>query len=145
VSFRPVITGLPKLQDWQAASLVCAPGTLRDLWLALPDGLLRLAGLDRPAKRMCAVSEAWLLALGKAAPGAAYHSVYLWGKVWVGGAETEGLFRSDDAGHSFQRIDDERHRYGRLLSMAADPLEHGTVYLAPHGRGVLMGRPRGSA
>ena len=104
-------------------------------------GLLHLPGPDRPAKTMAGVAEAWLIALGKGAPDAPYHSLYVWGSLAVGG---EGLFRSDDVGLSFRRVDDARHRYGRLLSLAADPLEHGTVYLAPHGRGVVVGRPRGS-
>ncbi|HSW08170.1 MAG TPA: hypothetical protein VLK61_26630, partial [Aquabacterium sp.] len=141
-SFKPSIEGLPKLEAWQSAQLVCAPGTVRDLWLALPDGLLRIPGLEQPAKTIRGVAEPWMIALGKGVNGAAYHSVYVWGKVMVGGIESEGLFRSDDAGASFKRINDERYRFGRLLSMAADPLEHGTVYLAAHGRGVLVGRPR---
>jgi photosystem II stability/assembly factor-like uncharacterized protein len=57
----------------------------------------------------------------------------------------EGLFRSDDAGASFTRIDDDRHRFGLLLSITADPLEYGTVYVASHGRGVLVGKPRQGA
>lgn len=86
------------------------------------------------------------MALGKAAAGALYHAIYVWGRVSVGGTSpAEGLFRSDDAGQSFVRIGDDLHRYGRLLAMAADPLEHGTVFLAPHGRGVVVGRPRASA
>jgi photosystem II stability/assembly factor-like uncharacterized protein len=92
-----------------------------------------------------AVAEAWKVALGRAAPGAPYHAVYVWGRVAAGGAPAAaGLFRSDDGGAVFVRIDDERHRYGRLLSMTADPLEYGTVYLAPHGRGVVVGKPRGT-
>jgi hypothetical protein len=51
------------------------------------------------------------------------------------------LFRSDDAGASFKRINDDRHRFGRLVAMAADPLEHGKLYVAPQGRGVLVGQP----
>jgi len=141
-SFKPGITGLPKLESWQSAQMISAPGVVRDLWLALPDGLLHLPGLDQPAKTIRGVAEPWMIALGKRAPGAPYHSLYVWGKVQAGGALTEGLFRSDDAGWTFKRIDDDGHRYGRLLSMAADPLEHGTVYLAPHGRGVIVGRPR---
>ena len=39
-----------------------------------------------------------------------------------------------DAGASWQRINDDRHRYGRLNALAADPLEFGVVYLAPEGR-----------
>ncbi len=139
--FKAVASGLPKVEAWQASQLLAAPGGVRDLWLALPQGLLHLPGPDRPAKTMAGVAEAWMIALGKGAPDAPYHSLYVWGSLAVGG---EGLFRSDDVGLSFRRVDDARHRYGRLLSLAADPLEHGTVYLAPHGRGVVVGRPRGS-
>jgi photosystem II stability/assembly factor-like uncharacterized protein len=89
------------------------------------------------------VSWAKFVALGKAAPGAAYHSVYVCGNVGIGMAEhQQGLFRSDDAGTTFRRIDDDKHRFGDLRALAADPVEHGTVYLAPSGRGVVMGSPR---
>ena len=54
----------------------------------------------------------------------------------------KNLFRSDDTGAHFTHIDDDRHRYKLLLSITADPLEHGTVYIAPHGRGVIVGKPR---
>jgi photosystem II stability/assembly factor-like uncharacterized protein len=109
----------------------------------MPDGLVHVPGLDERATTIRHVSWAGFVALGKAAPGAPYHSVYVWGNVGIGTAEhQQGLFRSDDAGESFRRIDDERHRYGALQAMAADPLEHGTVYLAPRGRGVIMGSPR---
>lgn len=144
-TFKPIITGLPKVESWQTAQLVCAPGAVRDLWLALPDGLLHLSGPDKPARTIKGVAEPWMVALGKAAPGRAYHSVYVWGKVNTGGALVEGLFRSDDGGARFQRINDDRHRFGELLSMSADPLEHGTLFIAPHGRGVIVGRPRTAA
>jgi len=125
----------------QSAQLVCAPGKQRDLWLALPGALLHLPEADQPARTIAAVAEPWMIALGKAAPGAREHALYVWGRVRIGGgAPQEGLFRSDDGGASFVRINDDSHRYGRLLSMTADPLEHGTLYLAPHGRGVMIGR-----
>jgi len=144
-SFQPGVTGLPKLEVWQTAQLLCAPGAARDLWLVLHDRLLHFPGVDLPVQTLAAVVEPWMIALGKGAPGASYHSLYVWGRVGAGAAVSEGLFRSDDAGKSFQRINDDRHRYGRLLSMAADPLEHGTVFLAPHGRGVVVGRLRARA
>lgn len=142
VSFKTSVTGLPKLETWQTADLVSAPGALRDLWLALPDGLLHIPANDQPVKAIKGFTEAWLVTLGKGAPQAPYASVYVWGKAYVNGAVVDGLFRTDDAGTSYQRICDDAHRYGRLLSLAADPLEHGVVYLAPHGRGVVVGRPR---
>ncbi|HEY0954731.1 MAG TPA: hypothetical protein VGE36_08245 [Roseateles sp.] len=142
-SFQPGITGLPRLQNWQSAQLVCAPGKPRDLWLATPEGLLHLPGMDARPRTLRGVAEPWRVAIGKAAPGASYHAIYVWGKVATGSADpVEGLYRSIDAGASFQRINDDAHRYGRLGALAADPLEFGVVYLAPEGRGVVIGKPR---
>lgn len=141
-SFQPGVTGLPKLETWQTAQLICAPGRARDLWLALPDGLVHVPGIDARAKTMPGVVEPWRVAVGKAAEGASYHAVYVWGRVLVNGDPVEGLFRSIDGGASWQRINDDRHRYGRLNAMAADPLEFGVVYVAPEGRGVIIGKPR---
>jgi photosystem II stability/assembly factor-like uncharacterized protein len=143
-SFQPSITGLPKLEAWESTQLISAPGKVRDLWLAVSGGLVHLPGLDQPAVEIKSVDQAWKIALGKGAPGVSYHSLYVWGKVSLGAEPVAGLFRSDDAGLSFKRIDDDHHRYGTLLSMTADPLEHGTVFLAPKGRGVVVGRPRTS-
>ena len=52
------------------------------------------------------------------------------------------LFRSDDAGASFRRLDDARQRLAGIISLAADPLEHGTVYVGTRGRGVFIGNSR---
>ncbi len=145
LSFRTGITGLPRLASWQSSQLVAAPGALRDLWVVLHDTLVHMPGPDKPAITIRNVAECWKLALGKAAPGKDYHAVYLWGKLLMGGQAVEGLFRSDDAGASFTRIDDDSHRHGLLLSLTADPLEYGTVYVAPHGRGVIAGKPRQGA
>jgi hypothetical protein len=145
LSFRPGVTGLPKLASWQSSQLVAAPGTLRDLWVVLHDTLVHMPSADKPAITIRGVVECWKLALGKAAAGAEYPAVYVWGKLRVDGQPVEGLFRSDDAGDRFTRIDDDRHRHGLLLSLTADPLEYGTVYVAAHGRGVIVGKPRQGA
>jgi photosystem II stability/assembly factor-like uncharacterized protein len=140
--FEPLLSGLPRLDREQRSHLVSAPGKERDLWLALHERLLHLPGRGRPARPIAAVAEAWMIALGKGLGRAPYrHSLYVWGKVRNGGAPVEGLHRSDDGGATFIRINDDAHRYGRLLSMAGDAREHGTLYIAPHGRGVVVGRP----
>jgi hypothetical protein len=141
-SFGPMLADLPRLDREERSHLVSAPGAERDLWLALPDRLLHVAGRDRAPRPVDAVAAAWMLALGRGAPGAPYrHSLYLWGRLHNGGSAEEGLFRSDDGGGRFVRINDDAHRYGRLLSMAGDAREHGVLYIAPHGRGVVAGRP----
>ncbi len=141
-SFAPSLTGLPTFNpSWQSGFIVSAPGTLRDLWIGLPDALVHVGSVDEPARTIKRVTAVERLALGKAAPGAAYPSVFLVGRVMTSpSSETTGLFRSDDAGASFSLIDDPRQRFGGVISLAADPLEHGTVYVGSRGRGVFIGR-----
>jgi photosystem II stability/assembly factor-like uncharacterized protein len=77
---------------------------------------------------------ATLVALGKPAPGAAYSAaVYLVGT--VGGVE--GLFRSDDAGGTWTRINDDAHQWGGIGRVTADTTTYGRVYLSGGGRGIL--------
>jgi hypothetical protein len=143
-TFTTSLTGLPELNpSWQRGFIVSAPGALRDLWIGLPDALVHLGGVDPPARTIKRVTGVERLALGKAAPGAAYPAVYLVGRVATSpNSESTGLFRSDDAGASFRRIDEPRQRLGAVISLAADPLEHGTVYVGTRGRGVFIGRGR---
>ncbi|MBW8840913.1 MAG: hypothetical protein JF608_03710 [Sphingomonadales bacterium] len=135
-AFKPVISGLPKLEGWQGAQLVATPGKMRDLWLAGPWGLFHSAGPDTNMAQIKGVTEAWLVCLGKSAADGGYPAVYLWGKV----RGIEGVWRSDDIGGTWARINDDAHRFGALRTIAADPLEYGTVYLGTSGRGVIVGK-----
>jgi hypothetical protein len=136
-TFKPIIQGLPEVHGWEGSQLVATPGRVRDLWLAMPEGLFHSPDDKSNAHRIASVTEAWLIALGKAADGKPYPAVYLWGKV----KDAPGLWRSDDVGVSWTRINDDAHQFGGLRSMAADPTEYGTLYIGPHGRGVMVGRP----
>ena len=72
------------------------------------------------------------VALGKPVAGSTYSAaVYLVGT--VGGVA--GLFRSDDAGATWTRINDDAHQWGGIGALAADNTVAGRVFLA--GRGVL--------
>jgi hypothetical protein len=72
------------------------------------------------------------IALGKPMPGSSYSAaVYLVGT--VGGIA--GIFRSDDAGVTWIRINDDAHQWGGIGALAADNNVAGRVYLA--ARGVL--------
>lgn len=72
------------------------------------------------------------IALGKPVPGSSYSAaVYLVGT--VGGVA--GVFRSDDAGATWKRINDDAHQWGGVGALAADHNVAGRVYLA--ARGVL--------
>jgi cellulase/cellobiase CelA1 len=48
------------------------------------------------------------------------------------------VFRSDDGGASWVRINDDAHQYGNIgAAITGDPRVYGRVYLATNGRGVL--------
>jgi hypothetical protein len=72
------------------------------------------------------------VALGKPVAGSSYSAaVYLVGT--VGGIA--GIYRSDNAGATWTRINDDAHQWGGIGALAADNTVAGRVYLA--GRGVL--------
>jgi len=77
---------------------------------------------------------ATLEALGTAAPGAAYSAaVYVVGVVngvW-------GIYRSDDAGVTWTRFNDDAHQFGGIGVLAADQAIDGRIYVSGTGRGVL--------
>jgi hypothetical protein len=80
------------------------------------------------------VHGATAVALGKPAPGSSYSaSVYVVGTingVW-------GVYRSDDAGANWLRINDDNSRFGGIGVIAADHNIFGRLYISGNGRGVL--------
>jgi len=72
------------------------------------------------------------IALGKPVAGSSYSAaVYLVGTV----GSVAGLYRSDNAGATWIRINDDAHQWGGVGALAADNNVAGRVYLA--ARGVL--------
>jgi photosystem II stability/assembly factor-like uncharacterized protein len=72
---------------------------------------------------------------GKAAPGADFPAIYLCGRI----AGTYGFFRSDDAGKSWVRINDDRHQFNQIETVIGDPRIYGRVYIGTRGRGIIYG------
>ena len=136
-NFAPVIKGIPPVPSWQGAQLAVVPGRMRDLWLAGPFGLLHSADATKPLVALKTVEEAWYVGFGKAGPGRAYPAVYLSGKI----KGQAGIWRSDDEGQSWARINDDVHRFGDGGIVTGDPTEFGTVYVSRGGGGIIVGRP----
>ena len=88
-------------------------------------------------KAVSSIDTAWKLGFGAAAKTGGYPSVYLWGIIHG----QEGLWRSDDDAQSWTRINDGAHQFGSISAIAGDPLEYGTVYIVPGGRGIIVGKP----
>jgi hypothetical protein len=81
---------------------------------------------------------------GVPATAGAYPAVYLAGSMLLPGAATSvwGTYRSDDAGTTWQRIDDPQHQFGVIGVLAGDRNQYGRVYLGTSGRGIVYGDPQ---
>lgn len=99
-------------------------------------GLLRWSA-GKP-ERLPGVENAHSLGLGKPKEGSDTPTLYLFGQI----AGKTGLFRSDDEGRHWVRIDDAAHRYGKIYRVTGDPRLYGRVYFATGGRGIVYGDPR---
>ena len=133
-------TGLPNASATPVVSFAAAG----DVWLPLgSNGLWHSTDFGIHWTR---VGSAGLVAsrftLGKAAPGASSPALYLWGAAaGVAPLNVTGLYRSDDGGASWVRINDDAHQYGGPAVIQADPRVYGRVYLGMNGRGIVYGDP----
>jgi xyloglucan-specific exo-beta-1,4-glucanase len=108
----------------------------KDLWLtSRADGLFHSTNGGESFIKLEGVQEADSLGLGKAAPGKAFPALFLAGQI----NGLRALFRSDDAGANWVRINDNQHQYGYISHVTGDPLIYGRVYFATGGRGVIYG------
>lgn len=122
-------TGLPASAKFKAVA-----GREGDLWLAGEGGLWRSTNSGASFTRLATVSSARNVGFGKAAPGASYPALFT--VATIGGIS--GVFRSDDTGASWVRINDDRRQYGNMgEALTGDPRVYGRVYLGTNGRGIL--------
>jgi photosystem II stability/assembly factor-like uncharacterized protein len=114
-----------------------------ELWVPLGgSGLWKTSDGGTTFERVAApaVRSAQAVAFGKAAPNSQVPTVYLVGKVEVGGAEKEGVFLSIDGGQSWQPMTPEgAPLVGGLIAndMAGDWRQFGRVYIATSGTGAF--------
>jgi hypothetical protein len=111
------------------------PGIEGDVWVATSAGLFHSLDSAATFTRLPQVGGATAVGFGMGAPGQSYPAVYLAGSVngvW-------GSYRSDDAGATWQRIDDPGHQFGYINCLTGDPRRFGRVYLGTGGRGILYG------
>ncbi len=121
------------------AQLRAVPGAKGDLWFATGAGLFHSSDAGATFTRIPSVQQGYAVGFGKAAPEAEYPAIFLGGKI----DGIEGLYRSDDRGASWVRIDDDGHRFGSFdWVVIGDPRIFGRVYLGTNGRGILYGDMR---
>ena len=112
------------------------PGREGDVWLAGDTGLFHSTDGGDTFTAVSTVEDAVNVGFGAAAPGRTYPALYTLGT--IGGVT--GLYRSDDTGATWVRINDDRHQYGNAgEALTGDPRVYGRVYLGTNGRGVIYG------
>lgn len=119
--------------------LRAVPGKEGFLWLAGTEhGLSYSENGGRTFVPHPSVQTASAIGFGKAAPGRDYPAVYLVGKV----DGVLGVFRLDQKGPNWIRINDNGHQYGAIgQAVTGDPRIFGRVYLGTNGRGILYADP----
>ena len=115
--------------------LYATPDREGDIWLALFDGLYHINADAKTFARMSSVDELRAFGFGKAAPGSDTPALFVIGVV----DGTRGVFRSDDGGKSYVKINDAAHQWGSLLLITGDMRKYGRVYVGTHGRGAVYG------
>ncbi|HYN95426.1 MAG TPA: cellulose binding domain-containing protein [Pilimelia sp.] len=123
-------TGLPA----SSAKFKVVSGQEGDIWLAGSNGLFHSTNSGATFTRLANVTSANSVGLGKAAPGQTYPALFIYGTV----DGVTGVYRSDNAGAGWVRINDDQHQYGNAgYTVEGDPRVYGRVYLGTNGRGIL--------
>jgi hypothetical protein len=133
-------TGLPAVGD--PVRFKAVPGHEGDIWLAGGStgsgvyGLWHSTNNGANFTKLANVDQADMVGFGMAAPGQTYPAIFT--SAQVGGVR--GIFRSDDAGASWIRINDDQHQWGSTnATITGDPRIYGRVYLGTNGRGIIYG------
>lgn len=116
--------------------LMTSPAGAGELWLVSRAGLYRSRDGGTVFRRVASPVEVEVLAFGKAPAARRHPALYAIGRK----GDLRALWRSDDEGLTWVRINDDAHEYGRRFRcLAADPRIVGRVYVGTDGRGILMG------
>jgi xyloglucan-specific exo-beta-1,4-glucanase len=128
-------SGLPA-QASGGLPLKATPGKEGDLWLVGRSGLYHSFDGGAAFTQVGNTLSVIVLGFGKAGPGRDYPALYVAGTY----SNQPGIFRSDDAGTTWVRINDNQHQYGnRFRCITGDPRIYGRVYVGTDGRGILYG------
>jgi photosystem II stability/assembly factor-like uncharacterized protein len=128
-----------------SAQFKATPGHEGDLWLAGGStttvyGIWHSLDGGNSFVKLWNVQAASTIGFGAPSRSRKYPALYSSAEVWG----VWGIYRSDDAGSSWKRINDDRHQYALTnQTITGDPRIYGRVYFGTNGRGIIYGDPVG--
>lgn len=121
-----------------AFPLKATPDHEGDLWFVSRSGLYNSRDGGQRFDMIDGGLSVEMMDFGKPPVGSTYPALFAIGTR----GDVRGVFRSDDKGRSWVRVNDDHHEYGRRFrAIAGDPRVFGRVYVATDGRGVVYGEP----
>jgi hypothetical protein len=124
-------------QPW--GRMMAVPNREGDLWVVSRQRLYHSTDGGLTFKELASHPPITSLGFGKAAPGKDYPAIYI-ANGDRSGVPQAGIYRSDDEGATWIRINDAQHQWGNQFScIAGDPRIYGRVYVGTDGRGILYG------
>jgi photosystem II stability/assembly factor-like uncharacterized protein len=131
-----------KLAAGGSARIRTLRGHAGEVWVALYDGgLARSKDGGREFESLPSMPRCSAIGFGRAASSDGFPAAYAWGAPQ---GKATGLYRSDDAGVSWQRLNDDAHQYGGPGNgqfVLGDENIYGRVYMSTAGRGIVVGTP----
>jgi len=113
------------------------PGNEGHVWVALANGLTYTTNNGTSWTTVPNVTYCKAVGFGKAATGATYPAIYIWGTV----SGVKGMFRSTDQAASWTRINDDAHEWGGVGNgnfVMGDMNVYGRAYMGTVGRGLVV-------
>lgn len=121
-----------------AFPLKATPDHKGDLWFVSGSGLYHSRDGGQRFDMIDGGLSVEMMDFGKPPAGLTYPALFAIGTQ----GPVRGVFRSDDKGRTWMRVNNDRHEYGRRFrAVAGDPRVFGRVYVATDGRGVVYGEP----
>jgi len=117
------------------------PNKEGDVWVATSSGLYRTTDSGASFSKISNVTYCQSIGFGKAAPDKTFPTIFIWGRV-TGGVANSALYRSTDEGATWLRINDDMHQYGGLGNanfVDGDVNVYGRVFMSSWGRGIIYG------
>lgn len=130
------LTGIPNYESVQPQICAVFGKEGHVLMANKMNGLYRTKDGGLNFTKITTVTEAYRVTVGKASPTGTYPAIFIYGIV----NNNPGLFRSDDEGLTWERINNAEHEYARNHEfLCGDPRIYGRIYDAIGGRGIVYG------